>query len=247
MKNQLDHQKKYFNNIAITYHQNSEANIVQVLRFYNITKKYIYGNVLDIGSGGIIGYETKNAKTITIADIAPQTLKNPKHIRKNKLVPFKSNKLTSKTANVMKMPFKRMAFNTVIMVTTAHHLSILTKGGTKENIKKSFNEIDRVLSRNGIFILHECLLNPILKFIQEIIFTPSFYILQKFNKPLPYFMSNYQIETYLKEAGFTIIKTELVESGKKVYVPLFPFLSPPGWIWDIIQPSKTYICKKTNF
>jgi ubiquinone/menaquinone biosynthesis C-methylase UbiE len=243
MKN-LDHQKKYFNKIAITYHKNSENHLKSILRFFAITKKYISGDLLDIGNGGIIGYDTKRAKSITIADIASETIANPKHVKNNILIPFRSRKLKSVTANVLSMPFKKDSFNTVVMVTTAHHLSVLKKSATIANIHKAFNEINRVLKNNGIFIIHECFLNPILKMFQEIFFTPAFYLLSQLGKPLPYFMSEKQLTSFLKINDFKVIEIKRVQSGNKVYVPLFTFLSPPGWLWDIIQPSKTYICKK---
>ena len=240
----LDHQKKFFNKIAITYHKYSRNNLGSLIRFHKITRNYISGNLLDIGSGGIIGYEIEKAKSVTLADIASETLKDPKYIKNGKLTPYTNKKLKSVVANVMKMPFRETTFDTVVMVTTAHHLSVANKYQTKKNIKKSFQEINRVLKKKGIFIIHECFLNPVLKLFQEIFFSSVFSTLKILNKPLPYFMSENQLALYLKNAGFSIIEVKEVKSGKNVFIPLLPMVSPPGWLWDIIQPSKTYICQK---
>lgn len=246
MENNLEHQKKYFNKISASYQEQSEANLSSIAKFNKVTEVFIRGDVLDIGSGGIIGYETKNTRTITITDIAPETLKNPRRLLNGKLVPFKSKKLTSVVANVVSLPFSNKSFDTAVMVTTAHHLSVLSINKTRENIKKSFREINRVLRQDGFFIIHECFLPPLLKLAQEIFFVPLFCVFEKFGKPLPYFMSENQLKKILNSEGFRIAKITMIKSDRKVYIPIFPFFSPPGWLWDKLQPSKTYICKKTT-
>ena len=119
----LTHQKDYFNKIAKTYHKFSEQHIESIIKFNNATKKYISGKVLDIGSGGIIGYSLTNIEHLTLTDIASETLKNPLILKNGSLVSTDSKTISKITANVLKLPFKKETYNTVIMITTAHHLT----------------------------------------------------------------------------------------------------------------------------
>ncbi|MCJ7805538.1 class I SAM-dependent methyltransferase [Patescibacteria group bacterium] len=244
MKNKLGHQKKYFNEIAENYHSLSSSSIASAEKLKKATREFIKGNVLDVGSGGIINYDIRNARKLVLSDIAVETLKNPQIIENGKLHTIKNNKISFVEASALSLPFKKNSFDTVIMVTTAHHLSENSLSKTKRNILNAFSEINKVLKKDGIFIIHECFLFPLLKFLQEIFFEPSFWLLFKVGKPLPYFMSERQIVQYLKTAGFRVIKRKSIPSGEKIYLPLFPKLSPPGKIWDKLLKSEVYITKK---
>lgn len=240
----LKHQKKYFDNIASSYHSKMEINLKSIARIFKITKPYVSGKVLDIGNGGIISYETKNAKKITIADLAPKMLTNPLQFKNGQLVPFRSKKVEVVEANVLKMPFKNGEFDTTIMITTAHHLSVESKSSTKNNIQTAIREISRVTKTGGTVIIHECFYNPVLKVLQEIFFEPAYFFFNLFGKPLPYFMSRTQLSRYLNDASLSIIKIANVPTVEKVYLPIFPSLSPPGQLWDKILRSDTFTCKK---
>lgn len=240
----LTHQKVYFNKIAPSYHKSAGYNLKSMIRFKKATSRFISGNVLDIGSGGIIGYDLTQTKHLTLADIAPETLKNPLILKGKDYIPADSTLIKTIEANVLNLPFAKNSFDTVIMITTAHHLTEISLAKTKQNIQSSFKHINFVLKKNGVFIIHECFLHPIIKLIQEVFFEIFFTLLEKFGKPLPYFMSERQLGDYLTIAGFQIIKIHRIKSDKIVYIPLFPSLSPPGWLWDVIQPSKVYICSK---
>ncbi len=247
MKNKLKHQKNYFNEIAENYHSLSPSSIASAEKLKKATREFIKGEVLDVGSGGIINYDIRNARRLVLSDIAGKTLRNPKIINNGKLYPAKHKKISFVEASALNLPFKKNSFDTVIMVTTAHHLSEKSLPKTKTNIKNAFFEINRVLRTGGTFIIHECFLFSPLKFLQEIFFEPAFYLLSKIDKPLPYFISEKQIVRYLESAGFLVIKKKNIPSGEKIYLPLFPKLSPSGKIWDKLLKSDVYITKKIRY
>jgi len=240
----LKHQRRYFDKLAISYHKLLGKNLGSAVRLKRVTKEYIFGDVLDIGSGGIISYDLSQTKKLTLADIAPETLKQPLKLEGRKFIPVIKQNIVTAEANVLELPFDKNSFDTVMMITTAHHLSEESLTQTKTNIQKSFDQINKVLKNDGVFIIHECFLHPILKLAQEVLFECTFAILEKIGKPLPYFISEKQLKNYLKGSGFRIIKKCDIRSDKRVFISLFSLLSPPGWLWDILQPSKVYICKK---
>jgi len=61
------------------------------------------------------------------------------------------------------------------------------------------------------------------------------------DKPLPYFMSKKETREYLAKIGLSLEKEIVIPTGKRAYVPLFPFLSPPGWLWDKLLSSVLFL------
>src|SRR3989344_5141793 len=134
----LKHQKKFFNKISDTYHQNSSRYQESYKSLRKETVGQIKGNVLDIGNGGTIGYSIKNAKTLTLADISEVILKNPRISIGKKFKPLVHKKLKCVVADVMSLPFRKNQFDTVIIISTIHHLSEKSLNISKINIIKAF-------------------------------------------------------------------------------------------------------------
>jgi ubiquinone/menaquinone biosynthesis C-methylase UbiE len=84
----------------------------------------------------VVGFDIKNARSLTIADIAKEALQKPLRLKNKRLAPLKSKRLKTKVADVMDLPFAKNKFDTVVMATTAHHLSVRSLPQTKRNINK---------------------------------------------------------------------------------------------------------------
>ena len=205
---------------------------------------YIRGAVLDIGNGGVICFDYRKASSITLADIAVDLLKHLKVVEKKKLRPVNSGKIKCIEANVMKLPFPKNSFDVVILFNVAHHLSVPSLKDTLVNIETAFKEISRVLRKDGVFLLSDN--TPAL--LVKLLFDPSFeffyWLLSRFNTPLPYFLSLKQIKHLLGKSGFVIKKAQNIKRDKKAYQPLLPWISPPGWLWDIILGNKFFVVFK---
>lgn len=237
-------QEMFFDGISGQYNQKSSAHLESQEFFRIKTSQYIKGTVLDIGNGGIISFDFEKAEKVTVADIAMKMLKNLKRVYKGQYYPVNKDDIECKKADVRKMPFGNNCFDVVVMLTTAHHLSESSLEKTVQNINKAFSEIHRVLKPKGVFLMvevHPC--SP-LKLVQDLFFELAYGIFILFGKPLPYFMSRSQAKEYLKKAGLILKKEIIVPSGKRVYMPLFPFFSPPGWLWNRLLSSVLFISVK---
>ena len=199
---------------------------------------------MDVGNGGTIGYSLKKVDQITLVDISSEILKNPKIVVNGKYQKIKNINYKTIVANVTNLPFNKNEFDAVVMISTLHHLSESSIKLTKKNMNRAILEIKKVIKPNGYFILSECHPNLILKPIQDLFYIISYPILSIFGKPQPFFLSKKETTKLLEKHGFKIVKQSDIPSGAKVYVPLFPSISPPGWFWDKLIESRIYIAKK---
>lgn len=237
-------QEKFFNQIAKQYDEKSGAYLESQEFFRKQSSPYIKGIVLDIGNGGMIAFDLEKAKRVILADIAVDMFKHLKRVHNGEYKQVETDTITCIKSDVRKMPFGNNYFDVVVMVTTAHHLSEGSLKNTRENIHQAFFEIHRVLKDKGTFLLLEVHPFILFKVMQDIFFELAYRMFMLIDKPLPYFMSKKETRNYLKTMGFHIQKEVIIPTGKKAYVPLFPFLSPPGWLWDKLLSSVLFISKK---
>lgn len=238
----IKHQKEYFNQIASGYSEANSATIPILEKVKEITDPFIKGDVLDIGNGGVISFNTKKARSVTLADLAVDLLKNPRILDSGKLKTLSLKQFKFMEANVMKMPFKDSSFNTVLMLNVAHHLSVSTTLGSRKNVGTAMTEIRRVLKKNSTFIFLENCPTPLFKLFYNLFYSLAFQMLKIFQKPLPYFLSENEIVSLLRKNKFRVEARDQISWGSRVYLPIFPLLSPPGWLWSIFLKNKIFIC-----
>lgn len=240
-------QKKYFDKIADKYFEGVKKHVEFLNRLKTVSSPYISGKVLDVGNGGIVSFDYKKAKSITLADIAFDLLKNPKAIEKGTLKDLKVKKLKAVKANIMSLPFPDNFFDVVIVFNVLHHLSVSSLSDTINNIETAFKEINRVLKKDGVFLLSDNCPPPFIKLFFDPLFELSFFMLSRFNIPLPYFLSSRQIELICQKTNFQISKRQKVKLGKKVYQPLLPMFTPPGWLWDMLLGDIFFVIRKDKY
>jgi len=101
-----------------------------------------------------------------------------------------------------------------------------------------------VLKKDGVFLLVECQLNRPAKKMQDVFFELAYSQLIKIGKPLPFFLSQSEIASHLRQAGFRLIKTVSIPSGQKIFLPLFPAITIPGSWWDKLSQTHLFVAKK---
>ncbi len=241
----IEHQKKFFNALGGDYEKGNILNLPTLEKAKKIISKYIYGDVLDIGNGGSICFDIKKAKSVILADLAIELLQSPKMVDHGRFKSVDKKSLRIVQANVMGMPFKDGSFDVVILLYVAHHLSISSVQGSRKNIERSVSEISRVLKKDGVFILGEDYPATFFKLILNWGYPLWYFLCQLIHKPLPYFMSRKEISEIFNKYNMVVINEHHVGFGKRtVYNPIFPFLKPPGWLWDMVLKNKILLIKK---
>lgn len=240
-----DKQQDYFNSLSDQYVEGNDLFVDLLKDIKKLTTKYINGDVLDVGSGGIISFEYKKARTVTLTDIAEELIKSPKVLEGDKFKLVNSKKIKALKASAMKLPFKDKSFDVVMMFNVVHHLSVNKITGSQRNAQKAFKEIHRVLKTGGVFIFVDNFPTLLFKALQELSYEMAYWLLLKLtNKPLPYFLSEQQAKKYLSDVKFEIEDIENMKWPKKIYLPVFPLFSPPGWLWEMVLKNRMYICLK---
>ncbi|MCR4283774.1 MAG: class I SAM-dependent methyltransferase [Parcubacteria group bacterium] len=242
-----DSQKEFFNQIIDTYRIGNEANIDLLLNLRNAVSEFIEGDILDIGNGGLINFDIDKAKSVILADIVLDPIKNPKIIKGRSIVELDEDhkKLFNFVeADVLKMPFADKSFDRVLMFNVAHHLSVESSKDSVLNINYAIDGIKRILRDDGIFLIWETCPSFPIKLAQDAGYNLLFWILKKFNRPLPYFLARKNIKKLLEKKGFNLILVKEIEWGDKVYSPIFPKILAPRWLWNKILRTYLFVAKK---
>lgn len=241
----VKHQQDYFNNLSSHYGEGNELNADFIERLIMLTSPFIHGNVLDIGNGGILGFDYRKADSVTVGDLAFELLKTLKTPRDGKLEVIKNtSKIKRVELNVLNLPFKDNSFDTVVMFNVAHHLSVSSLSQSKKNVNLAFKEIRRVLKKDGTFILLENCPALFIKAGIDLTYEFWYWLLIKFKKPLPYFLSKGQISKFLKKQKMTVLRVIGMHWSKKIYQPIMPWFSPPGWLWEMVLKNQLFVVKK---
>lgn len=240
----MQHSKDFFNEIAQVYDEKSTDFLASLDCFRRKSSPYIKGKVLDVGNGGVVSFDMEKAQKIVLADLSKEMFKHLKRVKNGAFAVLEKNSVECVETDVRKMPFKSETFDVALLLTTAHHLSDTNIAISQKNILQAFKEIHRVLKPGSTFLLLECQLWGPFKYLQDTFFEVAFAVLLKYNKPLPYFMSKRQIKLYLQRTGFKLEKVVYIPSGEKIYIPLFPFITFPGWLWDKFSTSHMFVARK---
>jgi len=180
-------QKAYFSGSVKNYRRSMLMHLTPIKHFYRLSSKYIKGEVLDVGSGGLITYDIAKAKSVLLTDISEDLIRSPQKIVNDRLEFVNDDRAKTKVANVFKLPFKKSSFDTVLVLSVLHHLSLPKVASNYRNLDNALKESYRVVKPKGYLLIWESclsiLISRIYKFFYEV--TYSFFI--KFNKPLPYF------------------------------------------------------------
>ena len=84
-------QKAYFSGSVKNYRRSMLMHLTPIKHFYRLSSRYIKGDVLDVGSGGLITYDIAKAKSVLLTDISKDLLKTPQRVVKDSLRPVKND------------------------------------------------------------------------------------------------------------------------------------------------------------
>ncbi|MEK6920715.1 MAG: class I SAM-dependent methyltransferase [Nanoarchaeota archaeon] len=190
--------------------------------------KHIKGNVLDIGSGGILNYDTKKAKNVFLVDI---TTANKERAGKN---------IIFMNSDMRNLGIRDEKIDIVIMQHLLHHLADNTLQKTLRNLEEGFKETQRVVKKEGKIMIVEGCVPLTFDYLQRALF-PLNKRLYKwlFSFPMVLQYSKEKIVRELKKAGFEIESVEVIKDGD--ILPIFGLNLPRKYI-----PLKHYciIAKK---
>ena len=243
----VKHQQDYFNNLSSHYSEGNQLNVDFIERLKRVSAAFIRGNVLDIGNGGILSFDYQKGDSIVVGDLAMELLKTLKTPKDGKLEIVKnSSRIKRMELNVLELPFKDESFDTILMFNVAHHLSVASLEKSKKNVNRAFSEISRVLKKDGTFLfLENCPTLPV-KMGIDLTYEFWYWLLMRFGKPLPYFLSVSQINNFLGKQKLATLGIITLNWSKKIYQPIMPMFSPPGWLWKMVLKNQLFIVKKNE-
>lgn len=240
-------QKKYFESIAGDYIKRHLPMISFFEKLKKTTTGYPKGDVLVIGSGGMINFDIENVKSISLTDVSNGILENPQIVNKREFVTVNKklrSKIKTMEANVMDLSFSSKSFDTVIMFNVIHHLSVSSQLKSKKNVRLAISEVYRVLRKNGILLIDENCSGLVYKIFQDFTYECWHFLLSKIGKPLPYFYTRDKIVNLLLKKKFAIIEEKRIPITGKIYLPVFPSISPPVWLWELFFKNRFIVAEK---
>jgi ubiquinone/menaquinone biosynthesis C-methylase UbiE len=236
--------KRYFNELGVHYHQGSETNIELLKRMDEAASLWVRGDVLDIGSGGIIHFRLDRVSSLTLVDVAINLLDTPRIVRGDALVPVAFDRITTKESDALFLPFEDESFDTVTLFYVCHHLSVMSVQLSRERTIVALREARRVLKRNGVLLVCEANATLLARPLQNLAFGALYRLFARLGKPLPYFFSRSRLIRLLHAAEFSVISITPLRWGRWVYNPLLPGLPIPGWLWSLALGTNLLVAKR---
>jgi SAM-dependent methyltransferase len=213
----LEKTKQYFEKNPEHLKHAKEA---YILLYENSGKKispHISGTVLDIGSGGIINYNSAKAEKLVLIDIS---VANKENAVKN---------IFFVNSNVKQLGLKRGIANSIIIQHVLHHLAEDTRKKSEESLANSIHEISSALKKGGKLIIIEGVVPYSLEIIQKILFPLNKILYQiLFNFPMVLQYSQKTIIKQVQQHGLNIESIELIDDGN--VLPIFGMNLPRKYI-----------------
>lgn len=247
LDHEIRHQKAFFERLAGRYADGYGISIPFLEGVSRATTPHVGGRVLDIGNGGLLSFGLADVASVTIADLCGESLRTVKTVDDGGIRALSDAEravLRCVEASAMELPFEDAAFDVVVMLYVAHHLSMPTKRGVRENIERALSEVHRVLVDGGTFVLLENCPTRLPKLVQDLGFGLWYGVLRRFGKPLPYFMSAKEIRSQLAARGFACTERARIAWSARVHQPMFPHIAPPGWLWERLLTNQMFVAKK---
>jgi SAM-dependent methyltransferase len=249
LDHEIRHQKAFFERLAGRYADGYRVSIPFLERVKLAATPHVRGRVLDIGNGGLLGFDPARAASVTVADLCAASLRTVKTVdggRIRALDGAERRALRCVQASAMELPFEDGAFDVAAMFYVAHHLSVPTRKGVIRNIARALSEVHRVLAPGGAFVFLENCPTRLPKLAQDLGFALGYAVLSRFGKPLPYFLSEQEILRYLAAAGFHCSERARIAWAARVHQPMFPSIAPPGWLWELLLTNRMFVARKAG-
>lgn len=244
---EIRHQKAFFERLAGRYADGYGISLDFLEGVRRAVSPHVRGRVLDIGNGGLLSFDLTHATSVAIADLCSSSLKSIKTVDGGTirgLSPAEDAALQCVEASAMDLPFAAGSFDVVAMCYVAHHLSMPTRRGARQNIGRALGEVHRVLADGGTLVLLENCPARLPKLVQDLGFSALYRALHLFGKPLPYFMSQREILRQLADRQFAVTTRSRIAWSTRVHQPMFPGIAPPGWLWERLLSNRMFVAVK---
>ncbi len=203
--------------------------LVETLDTYNNLRDslggILQGDVIDVGSGGVISYPVEGISSLTLVDIA--TI-NPSPSLQALTCP-----LSIKYSDAASLDLPSETGDCVHMQMLLHHLAEESFERSKERLFSAVREAHRVLRPGGKLVIVESGLPRWIEFIERALFRVTAAALKKIDHPLVFQWSPHTVESACKAAGFQEIQRQPIARGSwmillgrkwpTILCPLFPY------------------------
>lgn len=231
---------RYFAGLSTAYHTGSETNLDLLERMQQVASLWVRGDVLDVGSGGLVHFSLERVRTLTLVDVATTALAEPKILHAGALCPLWDSPrargvraFETKEADALFLPFEDATYDTVTLFYLCHHLSLLNVALSRERTIIALREAARVLRRSGVLLVCEANTTALSAPAQDLLFGVLSRLAARWGKPMPYFFTRRRLIRLLHAAGLSVVAITPLAWSRRVYNPLFPSWTVPGWLWGL--------------
>ena len=203
--------------------------LVETLDTYNNLRDslggILQGDVIDVGSGGVISYPVEGITSLTLVDIAT--------ITPGPSVQALQCPVTITYSDAASLELPSDSGDCVHMQMLLHHLAEESFARSKERLYSAIHEAHRVLRPGGKLVIVESGLPKWIEVIERVMFRITAALLRKIDHPLVFQWTPSTVEAACKAAGFEEIERQPIARGSWMILlgrkwptmlcPLFPY------------------------
>jgi SAM-dependent methyltransferase len=231
-----DQRESYFQTWTDDFFTDDQAVYRMLL---DVTQGYVRGDVLDIGCGSRVYYDTSAVRRWTGVDLSAHLLGNIKFL--GDINPSGPIETLQKDCRSTGLPDESYDFVCAILV--LHHLARDNNRTSREIITQAMKEAHRVLRPGGTMVILESWPH-ILLHIYARVFSLLYPIMRRFFKvELPLFFTARQFSDMAKDAGFGVRHILSSPIYDVVRYPVSGFVSP-AWFQRFTHKYGLYHYKK---
>ena len=205
----------------------------------DLTSGLVKGDVLDLGCGSRVYYDTSSVQNWTGVDLAPRLLENLQFLSGQ----APSGELQTLQASCLDLDLPDESFDTVCSIFLLHHLARKNRRRSLQRIEQLLSNAYRVLKLGGSMVVFESWPHVLLH-LYNLSYPALYPIVQKASgTELPYFFSARTLAKIAAQIGFRrrhILAVPLYETAK---YPIGGFVVPGG-IQPLIHKYGVYVFVK---
>jgi SAM-dependent methyltransferase len=161
------------------------------------------GDLLDIGNGGVVNYDTGNCSSLSIVDLVD--------LEESNALPEGA---IFRQGDACKLPFEDSSFDTVFCQMLLHHLAEDSLAETFSRMNESVSESYRVLRKRGKLVVVESCLPGWLEPVERTLYPLFKRFVRALSHPLVYQFSPAQLADAMDTAGFEEVRIEVIPQGR---------------------------------
>jgi SAM-dependent methyltransferase len=203
-----------------------------------VSKAAARGDVLDLGCGSRVYYDTSEVQRWVGLDLSESLLKDIKFLCGS---PPKGPVETS-IHGCTDLPFEAETFYTVFAMFILHHLGSKNRANSRRAVSEAIGEARRVLNPGGTMMILETWPKKLMHVYHALY--PVLYpmALKARGVVLPYFFGPRAMRAMAREAGFSECHVLAVDLYERVHQPVLGF-ALPAWAQRLFQTYTIYLLR----